>query len=225
VAGSWRFLAGKKNTVVRLDEFVICDGKLILLQRRQASQRPSSAIIYHHVPSTREDRVRGRHLRCLRNLSCAPTSDATVPPLRGVELTVSLAPASSAALAEIAESIGGLPRVLLRDTYIETEPGPIVKPSSPAMTEPPDRPNKYQLFGIGWGGMGAILSGRDVDFGRDLAVKVLLDSHKDKPDRRRTASVPLRGPNRRPRLHGPHQGRSASRRGSACLWAEVDRLP
>ena len=30
--------------------------------------------------------------------------------------------------------------------------------------------------------MGAILKGRDTDLGRDLAVKVLLDQHKDKPD-------------------------------------------
>ncbi len=30
--------------------------------------------------------------------------------------------------------------------------------------------------------MGAILKGRDTDLGRDLAIKVLLDSHKDRPD-------------------------------------------
>ena len=30
--------------------------------------------------------------------------------------------------------------------------------------------------------MGAVLKGRDSDLGRDLAVKVLLESHRDKPD-------------------------------------------
>jgi serine/threonine protein kinase len=30
--------------------------------------------------------------------------------------------------------------------------------------------------------MGAILKGRDIDLGRDLAIKVLLDQHKDKPE-------------------------------------------
>ena len=30
--------------------------------------------------------------------------------------------------------------------------------------------------------MGAVLKGRDPDFGRDLAVKVLLESHEDKPE-------------------------------------------
>ena len=40
-----------------------------------------------------------------------------------------------------------------------------------------------QLFGeIARGGMGAVLKGRDSDLGRDLAVKILLDSHRDKPD-------------------------------------------
>jgi serine/threonine protein kinase len=116
--------------------------------------------------------------RCLMHRAMAD-SDATAPPGRSVELSVSLEPASSAALAEIAASIGGLPRVLLRDTG----PGPIIEAASPEIPEPGERPDKYQLFGeIARGGMGAVLRGRDVDLGRDLAVKVLLDAHKDKPE-------------------------------------------
>jgi WD40 repeat protein/serine/threonine protein kinase/tetratricopeptide (TPR) repeat protein len=42
---------------------------------------------------------------------------------------------------------------------------------------------RYELQGeIARGGMGAILKGRDMDLGRDLAIKVLLDEHKHKPD-------------------------------------------
>lgn len=42
--------------------------------------------------------------------------------------------------------------------------------------------HRYRLDGeIGRGGMGAIIKGRDNELGRDLAIKVLLDSHKDNP--------------------------------------------
>lgn len=41
---------------------------------------------------------------------------------------------------------------------------------------------RYQLEGeIARGGMGAILKGRDTDLGRELAIKILLDSHRDNP--------------------------------------------
>ena len=59
---------------------------------------------------------------------------------------------------------------------------PIVRPKSPEL---PDRnsDSRYQLQGeIARGGMGAILKGRDTDLGRDLAIKVLLDQYKDKPE-------------------------------------------
>ena len=43
--------------------------------------------------------------------------------------------------------------------------------------------DRYTLLGeIARGGMGAILKGHDVDLGRDLAIKILLDAHKDNPE-------------------------------------------
>jgi tetratricopeptide (TPR) repeat protein len=110
-------------------------------------------------------------------------ADATAPPPIFSDLSISFEPASSSVLARIAESIGHVPHVLLRDTDVQTGPDPIVKPSSSEMPGPRDRPDRYQLFGeIARGGMGAVLRGRDVDLGRDLAVKVLLESHRDKPE-------------------------------------------
>src|SRR4029079_19216851 len=56
----------------------------------------------------------------------------------------------------------------------------LTRPASPEM---PDAPGRYQLFGeIARGGMGAVLKGRDTDLGRELAVKVLLEQHRDSPD-------------------------------------------
>lgn len=72
-------------------------------------------------------------------------------------------------------------RVVLRED-VEQGKEPIVRPKSPEM---PDRQSdsRYQLQGeIARGGMGAILKGRDTDLGRDLAIKVLLDEHKSKPE-------------------------------------------
>lgn len=74
-----------------------------------------------------------------------------------------------------------LPRVALRDA-VEQGNEPIVRPKS---LEMPDgtSDSRYQLHGeIARGGMGAILKGRDTDLGGDLAIKVLLDQHKNKPE-------------------------------------------
>jgi serine/threonine-protein kinase len=75
-----------------------------------------------------------------------------------------------------------VPRVHLR------EPGqdhttPLNKPHSEQMPQPQDLPGKYQLVGeIARGGMGAVFKGRDVDLGRDIAVKVMLEGHKGRTE-------------------------------------------
>jgi hypothetical protein len=76
----------------------------------------------------------------------------------------------------------GVRPICLRDPLEETEP-PIHWPGS-AEIPPGHNPNaRYQFQGeIARGGMGAVLKGHDLDLGRDVAVKVLLEEHRGNPD-------------------------------------------
>src|SRR5260370_856518 len=78
-------------------------------------------------------------------------------------------------LLQLRESLGNLRPVLLGEA--EGECDYVVRPMSDAMPAPEQVGGRYQLSGeIARGGMGAVLRGRDTDLGRDLAVKVLLET-------------------------------------------------
>ncbi len=65
----------------------------------------------------------------------------------------------------------------------EGESSLVVKPTSDAMPLKDEAGDRYRFDGeIARGGMGAVLRGRDVDLGRDLAVKVLLEKYANRPD-------------------------------------------
>ncbi|HEV3164911.1 MAG TPA: protein kinase, partial [Isosphaeraceae bacterium] len=132
-------------------------------------------------------RVPGKCPACL--LRAGLDAGAAAGPLDGSlpldrQVTFSLESAHVGKVLEtLAHSIGSIPRVLLPDTEANHDATAVVKPLSSEMPSPAERGDRYQLFGeIARGGMGAILKGRDADLGRDLAFKVLLESHQGKPD-------------------------------------------
>jgi hypothetical protein len=105
-------------------------------------------------------------------LSCGGTGVTTGPAGDG---------AGGGVLATLAASLGPIPGVLLRDT--EAAPEPILRPLATAGPPSLGGYGRLQLVGeMARGGMGAVLKGRDTDLGRELAVKVLLERHRDQPE-------------------------------------------
>jgi tetratricopeptide (TPR) repeat protein len=110
------------------------------------------------------------------------------------DVSVSIGPASSSVLAEIGERLGGIPASLLRDSDDDGRSNSSDEPDSDApgsdgahsderRSDGRSKRERYQIFGeIDRGGMGSILRGRDTDLGRELAFKVLLESHKNRPE-------------------------------------------
>src|SRR5579884_1441920 len=87
----------------------------------------------------------------------------------------------SSVLSTLRYGLGDLRPVLLQEA--EGESAHIVQPNSDAMPPSEQTGDRYQLQGeIARGGMGAILRGRDMDLGRDLAIKVLLEKHVHRPE-------------------------------------------
>ncbi len=81
----------------------------------------------------------------------------------------------------LGEITGEVSRVSLRD--ILDDRSPIVRPRTAEEGDLPERVGRYRLTGeIARGGVGAVYRAHDVDLGRDVAFKVILDAHRTKPE-------------------------------------------
>jgi serine/threonine protein kinase/WD40 repeat protein/tetratricopeptide (TPR) repeat protein len=116
-----------------------------------------------------------RHFEASRFLQRPPVElEATISPGDAI-----VGSAGHSVLTSLGQSMP-VPRVNLREAAEDA--GAVVQPK-PAEMPQRDSDSRFQLQGeIARGGMGAILKGRDTDLGRDLAIKVLLDQHKDRPE-------------------------------------------
>ncbi|MEO1530446.1 MAG: serine/threonine-protein kinase, partial [Planctomycetota bacterium] len=107
--------------------------------------------------------------------------DAGLSAAFSVHDAVVVGDANHSVLKTLGNTLDEVPRVALRESQAQGD-DPIARPNSPEIPQS-ESGSRYRLDGeIARGGMGAIIKGRDTDLGRDLAIKVLLDSHKDKPE-------------------------------------------
>lgn len=92
-----------------------------------------------------------------------------------------LDPGASRSPEALATPFGSaMARVHLRESSDDT---PVIRPTSAGLQGHPELASRYQLVGeLARGGMGAIFQGRDLELGRDLAVKVMREEHRDQPE-------------------------------------------
>lgn len=123
--------------------------------------------------------IRAEIDRLLRSHDIVAGSNVDSPDLRATEL-INRGTRNESVLGNFHDLIGDAPSVVLNE--LDAEPEPIQRPDSCEIPSTP-QDGRYQLQGeIARGGMGVVIKGRDNDLGRDLAVKVLLESHRDKPE-------------------------------------------
>jgi serine/threonine-protein kinase len=91
-------------------------------------------------------------------------------------------PAGASVLKALGALLPEIRWVQLREPAAETV-APAPSPPSEGVTSDLGSAGRYRIDGeIARGGMGAVLKGRDTDLGRDIVVKVLLETHQGKTE-------------------------------------------
>gem|GEM_PF-516766 len=88
-------------------------------------------------------------------------------------------PGAKSALARLGSRCRSRPGILLRDESTATDHVLVLRSAEAARTSE----GRYQIAGeLARGGVGVVLKGRDVDLGRDVAMKILRDEHAKRGD-------------------------------------------
>ncbi len=150
-------------------------------EESQFLEQPAPGLQQHSSPPLRGEGLEKTVIPDAADKNFAASLNAGLAATFGEESAVVVGNTNHSVLKSMSASLTEVPRVSLREPK-EAGDEPIQRPSSPEIPNQPSD-SRYRLDGeIARGGMGAVLRGRDTDLGRDLAVKVLLDVHKNKPE-------------------------------------------